>query len=172
MQAFRAQAPRRTTGTASLQQRRYAAPRLACHASAAVANAASVDAAIAWATSKGAKLEKASLSTDLSTDKPVLIASADAQQGDVLVSVPDSAWLSAENVQKTSVGKLAAAAGLEPWLQIALQLVADRFGGAKSEFATLASSLPEDLGTPLLWNEEELRELQGSQVLQTLAGYM
>lgn len=137
-----------------------------------MASTASVDAAIAWATSKGAKLEKASLSTDLSTDKPVLIASADAQQGDVLVSVPDSVWLSAENVQKASVGKLAAAAGLEPWLQIALQLVADRFGGAKSEFATLASSIPEDLGTPLLWNEEELQELQGSQVLQTLAGYM
>ncbi|EFJ49228.1 Rubisco large subunit N-methyltransferase [Volvox carteri f. nagariensis] len=146
--------------------------RLYCRAASAVLSSIPADAAVSWATSKGAKLERASLSNDLQTDRPVLIASTDAQQGDVLFSVPDSAWLSAESVKKAAVGKLAAAAGLEPWLQIALQLVADRFGSTKSELSAYAASIPEDLDTPLLWSEDELQELQGTQVLQTLGGYL
>ncbi|GLC45357.1 hypothetical protein PLESTB_000313900 [Pleodorina starrii] len=169
-QAFKAHVPNRAPGLRRAGCKRPA--RLACRAASAVASSVSADAAISWATSKGAKLERASLSSDLLTDRPLLIASADAQQGDVLVSIPDSAWLSAEAVKKTTVGKLAAAAGLEPWLQLALQLVADRFGSVKSELAPFAESIPEDLDSPLLWSEEELRELQGTQVLQTLGGYM
>ncbi|KXZ52475.1 hypothetical protein GPECTOR_9g519 [Gonium pectorale] len=145
---------------------------MVCRAASAVASPAAVDAALSWAVSKGAKLDRASLSADLLTDKPVLVASADVQQGEVLVTVPDAAWISGENVKKTAVGKLASAAGLEPWLQLALQLVADRFGSNKSELSPFATSLPEDLGTPLLWSDDELRELQGTQVLQTLSGYM
>ncbi|GIL90815.1 hypothetical protein Vretimale_16759 [Volvox reticuliferus] len=171
-QAFKAHMPNRATG---LRRAGCKRPTLfTCRAAPAVASSISADAAVSWATSKGAKLERASLSTDLLTDRPVLIASADAQQGDVLFSVPDSAWLSAETVKKTTVGKLAAAAGLEPWLQIALQLLADRFGSSsssKSELSPYAANIPNNLDTPILWSDDELRELQGTQVLQTLGSY-
>ncbi|GIL50360.1 hypothetical protein Vafri_6588 [Volvox africanus] len=171
-QAFKAHVPNRASG---LRRAGCKRPTLfTCRAAPAVASSVSADAAASWATSKGAKLERASLSTDLLTDRPLLIASADAQQGDLLLSVPDSAWLSAETVKKTTVGKLAAAAGLEPWVQIALQLLADRFGSSsnKSELSPYAASIPENLDTPLLWSDDELRELQGTQVLQTLGGYL
>ncbi|KAG2485714.1 hypothetical protein HYH03_015598 [Edaphochlamys debaryana] len=139
---------------------------------ASVAAPASVDAVVSWAAGKGAKLEKATLGADLLTDKPILTAAADVNAGDVLITVPDSLWISSENVKKTTVGKAAAAASLEPWLQLALQLVADRWGSNKSELAAYAASLPEDLGTPLLWSEEELQELAGTQVSQSLSGYL
>ncbi len=106
------------------------------------------------------------------TSRPILVASADVSQGEAVLTVPDSAWLSPAVTAKTNVGKLAAAAGLEPWLQLALVLVADRFAGAKSELSGYAEALPEDLGTPLLWSDAELAELQGTQVLQTLTGYL
>lgn len=110
---------------------------------------------------------------DLETEAPILVATADAQAGDTLLVVPDAAWLSADAVQRTAVGKLAAEAGLDLWLQIALQLVADRFGpGAGSDLKAYAAALPEALASPLAWSNEELMELKGTQVMQSLAGYM
>ncbi|GLI66288.1 hypothetical protein VaNZ11_010049 [Volvox africanus] len=171
-QAFKAHVPNRAS---KLQRAGCKRPTLfTCRAAPAVASSVSSNGVVSWATSKGAKLERASLSTDLLTDRPLLIASADAQQGDLLLSVPDSVWLSVEAVKKTTVGKLAAAEGLEPWVQIALQLLADRFGNSssKSELSAYAASIPENLDIPLLWSDDELRVLQGTQVLQTLGGYL
>eukprot|EP00198_Chlamydomonas_reinhardtii_P008531 XP_001697868.1 rubisco large subunit N-methyltransferase [Chlamydomonas reinhardtii] len=169
-QAFRAHAPRRAGGIRGSGSRLK--PSVACRAASSVASKAAVESAIAWATKQGAKLEKANLSTDILTDKPILVASADVQPGESLIVVPDAAWVSVPNVAKTTVGKLASSAGLEPWLQLALVLVAERFGSAKSELAGYASSLPEDLGTPLLWSEEETRALAGTQVAGTLNSYL
>lgn len=168
--AFKAHTPSRGAGLRRIGCKR--ATRFACRAASVATSSTSIEAEVSWALSKGAKMERASISSDLLTDRPLLVASADVQQGEVLISVPDGIWYSIENAKKTAVGKLAATAGLEPWLQLALQLVADRFGSPKSDLAPYAASIPEDLGTPLVWSDEELRELQGTQVLQTLSGYL
>ena len=181
MQAFRngRNAPRPCSrsalgAAAASSCRRSRSVRLSCSAAASATTLTkSAEAVRAWAQSKGAKLDKAELSVDLQTEQPILVASADVPAGETLFTVPDAAWLSTEAAQRSSVGKLAAAAGLDPWLQLALQLLADRFGpGTGSELKPYADSLPSDLGSPLVWTEDEVQELQGTQVMQSLSGYM
>ena len=66
--------------------------------------------------------------------------------------------------------------GLEPWLQLALFLLHERAmgragRGSSEPYAGYVMSLPTDPLLPLVWSEEELRWLEGTQLLDTLRSY-
>lgn len=104
---------------------------------------------------------------------PRLVASKDLQAGEAVLSVPDSAWLSTQAVKKHPLG--AALDGLEPWLQLALILVSERFGSSSSPqgsaWAAYVAALPQPAISPLMWTEQELALVQGTQLLQSLQSY-
>ena len=98
----------------------------------------------------------------------VLLTSTSAQAGQTLLSVPEPSWISLQTVQKSAIGS--SVASLEPWLQIALFIL---FGlsDQDSEWSEYLLSLPSSLDVPLLWDEQELDLLEGSQLLSTVQGY-
>jgi hypothetical protein len=60
---------------------------------------------------------------------------------------------------------------LEPWLAIALFLLHERAKGGASRWAAYLAALPADSGSPVQWEEADLAELAGSQLLGTVQGY-
>ncbi len=54
---------------------------------------------------------------------------------------------------------------------MALFLLHERAKGAASRWAPYIAALPADSGSPVQWSEEELKDLQGSQALQTAMAY-
>ena len=91
-----------------------------------------------------------------------------AGRGQALVSVPASAWVTADTVQRSSIGALVE--GLEPWLQLALFLLHES-GQPASPWRAYLDTLPSEGAAPLFWSDAELRELQGTQVLLSVRGY-
>ncbi len=89
-------------------------------------------------------------------------------RGQPLFSVPAGAWLAADAVARSPLGPLVA--GLEPWLQLALFLLAER-AAPRSPWRPYLDALPEECGAPLFWSDAELAELEGTQVLTSVRGY-
>ena len=84
------------------------------------------------------------------------------------MSVPASAWVTADTVQRSGIGALLE--GLEPWLQLALFLLHES-GQRASPWRPYLDTLPPEGAAPLFWSDAELRELQGTQVLLSVRGY-
>lgn len=97
------------------------------------------------------------------------MAAKDVGAGEALLTVPEAAWVSPQAAcQHPRIGKLIA--GLEPWLQLALLLLAER-GNPGSSLAPYIASLPSAPDSPLFWSDEELRLLAGTQLLELVQGY-
>lgn len=58
-----------------------------------------------------------------------------------------------------------------PTPQVALFLVAERFGGSSSEWGAYVQALPASTGSPLFWSDVQLAQLKGTQLLDNLLGY-
>ena len=120
-------------------------------------------------TSKGAVFPKAELSISIATEQPVLVASLEANAGDTLLSIPEELWLTPAAAQRSSIGPFIS--GLEPWLQLALWIIAEG-NDATSPIHSYVSSLPKSIESPLFWSAEELKELEGTQLLESTRSYM
>ena len=105
---------------------------------------------------------------DTSRETAILLTSTSAQAGQVLLNVPESSWISLQTVQKSPIGS--SIASLEPWLQVALFIL---FGlsDQNSDWSEYLLSLPGSFNVPLLWEEQELDHLEGTQLLSTVQGY-
>ncbi|PRW51051.1 fructose-bisphosphate aldolase-lysine N- chloroplastic [Chlorella sorokiniana] len=98
-----------------------------------------------------------------------LVCARPVKAGEQLFVVPAAAWITAETAAQSDIGQHLQ--GLEPWLAVALFLLHERAKGAASRWAPYLAALPADSGSPLQWSEEDLKELQGSQALQTAMAY-
>lgn len=142
--------------------------RPACRAS--VQTAGSLDQLLAWASSNSIDASKLATSVNIATDQPMWVASKDLSAGDTVVAVPEAAWLTPDAVQRAArVG--GAVAGLEPWLQLALYLLAEKASPSGGPLQGYLASLPAQLESPLFWSEEELALLQGTQVMENMQAY-
>lgn len=136
---------------------------------ATTATKSSVEQVAAWAKAKGIAMDKVQVSDDLATGQPLLIAAKDIGAGEAVVTVPEGNWLSSEAVKKSAIGP--AVAGLEPWLQIALLLVHERFVKPSQEWGPYVSALPATPPSPLFWTAEQQAMLKGTQLMDSLMGY-
>ncbi|CAI7797033.1 unnamed protein product [Closterium sp. NIES-54] len=91
-----------------------------------------------------------------------LVADQDIRSGDDLLLVPLSACLTLDKVLRTDIG--AVCGDVRPWVALALFIIRER-GNPTSEWAPYLDTLPATLNSPLLWSEEELKMLEGTQVL-------
>ncbi|CAI5487550.1 unnamed protein product [Closterium sp. Naga37s-1] len=91
-----------------------------------------------------------------------LVADRDIRSGDDLLLVPLSACLTLDKVLRTDIG--AVCGDVRPWVALALFIIRER-GNPTSEWAPYLDTLPTSLNSPLLWTDEELKMLEGTQVL-------
>ncbi len=119
-----------------------------------------------WADQQEKQLQNCRLSS--SKDTPVLLTATSAQPGQCLLSVPDSSWISLKVVADSPIGN--SVASLEPWLQLALFILYG-LSHRDSDWSQYILSLPTLVNVPLLWSEDELDLLEGTQLLATVQGY-
>lgn len=52
-------------------------------------------------------------------------------------------------------------------------LVAEKFGTFRSgsEWSAYVLALPESVGTPLFWSDQQLSQIQGTQLLESVLSY-
>lgn len=142
-----------------------------CYA-AAIQSQPELQQLLKWAGSNKAAVDKVAIADDIATDQPVYVAAKDIAAGDQVLAVPDSAWVTPATAQQSSIGKYIQ--GLEPWLQLALLLMAERAqpGGSSKLGPYLASASSSSvMRSPLFWSEDELQLLQGTQLLESVRGY-
>ena len=120
----------------------------------------------AWADRHRKQLQNSRV--DAQHQTAVLATSTAAQSGQSLLSVPDSSWLSLQVVARSEIGS--AVSSLEPWLQLAIFIL---YGLSQhsSDWAQYLHALPPVSNVPLLWTEDELDEIEGTQLLSTVQGY-
>ncbi|GAX73313.1 hypothetical protein CEUSTIGMA_g767.t1 [Chlamydomonas eustigma] len=85
-------------------------------------------------------------------------------------------WLSVTNMNShPKLGKALSTCQCEPWVRAALILVQERFvsgSPTNSVWSKYVSSLPSTLPlSPLLWSEENLKQIKGTQMLESTLAY-
>ena len=154
-QQLRFRAPAKPT----IQHRRLIRPR---YVPAAIASPQAVGEILTQLKVDGSKVTVAQ-SVD---GRSMLTAAKDLGAGEAVISVPDGSWISQQTVAQSPIGK--AVAGLEPWLQLALYLVHQRFASQPSSAYVKSLGVPS---SPLFWSQEQIAMLQGTQVYTNLEGY-
>ncbi|GJP80061.1 hypothetical protein CLOP_g10296 [Closterium sp. NIES-67] len=91
-----------------------------------------------------------------------LVADRDIRSGDDLLMVPLSACLTLDKVLRSDIG--AVCDDVRPWVALALFVIRER-ANPSSEWAPYLDTLPATLNSPLLWSDEELQMLEGTQLL-------
>lgn len=97
-----------------------------------------------------------------------LVAQRPISQGDEVLSVPQDFWISVAAAKTSEIGKLCD--GLRPWVAVALFLLFEK-AKLNSKWRPYIDTLPDSLDSPLFWSDEELAELQGTQLLGSVLGY-
>ncbi|CAJ1939796.1 unnamed protein product [Sphenostylis stenocarpa] len=93
-----------------------------------------------------------------------LVALKDISRNEVVLQVPKRLWINPDAVAASEIGKVCN--GLKPWLAVALFLIRER-SKDDSLWKHYFSILPKETDSTIYWSEEELSELQGTQLLNT-----
>ncbi|GJN34030.1 hypothetical protein PR202_gb22663 [Eleusine coracana subsp. coracana] len=99
-----------------------------------------------------------------------LVAARDLPRGEVVAEVPKKLWMDADAVAASDIGRACASGDLRPWVAVALLLLREAARGADSPWAPYLAILPRQTDSTIFWSEEELLEIQGTQLLSTTMG--
>ncbi|KAL5722935.1 hypothetical protein ACHQM5_006392 [Ranunculus cassubicifolius] len=96
-----------------------------------------------------------------------LIAQKNIPRNEVVVEVPKKYWINSDTVVASEIGKFCG--GLKPWVSITLFLLREK-AKKDSPWRSYLDILPSTTNSTIYWSEEELLELQGTQLLSTTTG--
>ncbi|XP_031476566.1 fructose-bisphosphate aldolase-lysine N-methyltransferase, chloroplastic [Nymphaea colorata] len=94
-----------------------------------------------------------------------LVAQKDIGRNEVVVEVPKRTWINLDTVAASVIGPVCS--GSKPWIRIALFLLREMAVGEKSDWSPYIRILPKHMDSTIYWSEEELAELEGTQLLST-----
>ncbi|KAF3966066.1 hypothetical protein CMV_009800 [Castanea mollissima] len=94
-----------------------------------------------------------------------LVAQKDLGRNDVVLEVPKRLWINPDAVAASEIGSVCS--GLKPWLSVALYLIREKKKNDTSSWRYYLDVLPEYTNSTIFWSEEELAEIQGTQLLST-----
>ncbi|KAL3654252.1 hypothetical protein CASFOL_003933 [Castilleja foliolosa] len=94
-----------------------------------------------------------------------LVATRGIGKNEVVLEVPKKFWINPDAVASSEIGNICS--GLKPWIAVALFLLKERFKGEGSKWKYYFDVLPEGTNSTIYWSEEELLEIQGTQLLST-----
>lgn len=97
-----------------------------------------------------------------------LVAKRDIGRNEVVLEIPKRYWVNPDTVAGSEIGGLCR--GLKPWIAVALFLIRERNLGGESTWQDYVAILPDKTDSTVFWSEEELSEIQGTQLLSTTLG--
>ncbi|XP_074336067.1 ribulose-1,5 bisphosphate carboxylase/oxygenase large subunit N-methyltransferase, chloroplastic [Apium graveolens] len=97
-----------------------------------------------------------------------LVAQRDISRNEVVLEIPKKFWINPDTVAASEIGNVCS--GLKPWVCVALFLVREKLRGDESWWRKYINVLPEFTDSTIFWSEEELYEIQGTQLLSTTVG--
>ncbi|XP_059655804.1 ribulose-1,5 bisphosphate carboxylase/oxygenase large subunit N-methyltransferase, chloroplastic-like [Cornus florida] len=96
-----------------------------------------------------------------------LVAQRDIARNEVVLEIPKRFWINPDTVSASEIGKVCG--GLKPWISVALFLIREKSIN-NSQWRNYIDILPEHTDSTIYWSEEELSEIQGTQLLSTTLG--
>ncbi|KAJ0692820.1 putative [Ribulose-bisphosphate carboxylase]-lysine N-methyltransferase [Helianthus annuus] len=96
-----------------------------------------------------------------------LVAQRDIARNEVVLEVPKRFWINPDTVSGSEIGRVCN--GLKPWICVALFLIREKLRGDDegSSWRKYVDILPESTDSTIFWSEEELSEIEGTQLLST-----
>lgn len=121
-----------------------------------------------WLESRGVPSKKLGSQPKIIDGRLCLVATRANTKGQILAAIPQKAWLTQQTVSESPIGVFVEE--LDGWLQICLFLLYEQ-NKQSSAWGPYIDSLPEQVDLPLFWSQQELQELQGTQLLSSVEGY-
>ncbi|XP_058010014.1 ribulose-1,5 bisphosphate carboxylase/oxygenase large subunit N-methyltransferase, chloroplastic isoform X2 [Hevea brasiliensis] len=120
-----------------------------------------------WLSDQGVVLTKFPARPGVVPEGLGLIAERDIAKKEVVLEIPKKLWINPDAVAASDIGSVCS--GLKPWVSVALFLIREK-SKEDSTWRPYLGILPESTNSTIYWSEEELTELQGSQLLRTTLG--
>lgn len=121
-----------------------------------------------WLSEKGIVSAKSPIKPGIVPEGLGLVAQRDIGRNEVVLEVPKKFWINPDTVLASEIGSVCS--GLKPWVTVALFLMREKMLGDDSSWKPYIDILPEFTNSTIFWSEEELSELQGSQLMNTTLG--
>ncbi|KAM7269814.1 hypothetical protein ACFE04_025311 [Oxalis oulophora] len=120
-----------------------------------------------WLTDKGVITPKTPVKPAMVPEGLGLVAQRNISRNEVVLEIPNRLWINPDTVAGSDIGNLCS--GLKPWVSVALFLVREKLR-KDSAWRVYLDVLPTSTDSTVFWSEQELAELQGSQLLSTTSG--
>ncbi|XP_022156310.1 ribulose-1,5 bisphosphate carboxylase/oxygenase large subunit N-methyltransferase, chloroplastic [Momordica charantia] len=117
-----------------------------------------------WVRQEGLVSSKTPVKPAIFPEGLGLASMKDLSKNDVVLEVPQRLWINPDAVAASEIGN--ACSGLKPWISVALFLIREKFND-DSRWRHYLDILPRETDSTVFWSEEELAELQGTQLLST-----
>uniref|UniRef100_A0A7N1A8C5 SET domain-containing protein n=1 Tax=Kalanchoe fedtschenkoi TaxID=63787 RepID=A0A7N1A8C5_KALFE len=117
-----------------------------------------------WLSEEGIITSKTPVRPGIVPEGLGLVALRDIQRQEVVLEVPKRLWINPDAVASSEIGGVCC--GLKPWIAVALFLIRERVR-EDSKWRSYMNILPKVTHSTIFWSEEELEQLQGSQLLST-----
>ncbi|XP_057948040.1 ribulose-1,5 bisphosphate carboxylase/oxygenase large subunit N-methyltransferase, chloroplastic [Malania oleifera] len=120
-----------------------------------------------WLCDEGVVSSKSPVKPGIVPEGLGLVARRDIARNEVVLEVPKKFWINPDAVAASEIGSVCT--GLKPWVSVALFLIRER-SRVDSPWRSYLDILPDFTNSTIFWSEEELSELQGTQLLNTTLG--
>ncbi|MED6210223.1 hypothetical protein PIB30_062164 [Stylosanthes scabra] len=120
-----------------------------------------------WLKEEGVISSKTPVKPSVVPEGLGLVATKDISRNEVVLQVPKRFWINPDAVAASEIGNVCS--GLKPWLSVALFLIRER-SRDDSLWKHYFPVLPKETDSTIYWSEEELSEIQGTQLLNTTLG--
>lgn len=121
-----------------------------------------------WLESRDVPAKRLGCQPKIVDGKLCLVATRPTSKGQTLAAIPQKAWLTQQTVSDSPIGVFVEE--LDGWLQICLYLLHEQ-SKQQSAWGPYMASLPKEVDLPLFWSEQELQELEGTQLFTSVEGY-
>ncbi|KAI5062087.1 hypothetical protein GOP47_0022626 [Adiantum capillus-veneris] len=140
-------------------------------AQAPIGNDSQLQSFKAWLTQRGVLSNSSSVRPQQVESQGLgLVASGrPIAQGEEVLNVPQELWMSVAAARShPDIGPFCT--NLRPWVTLALFLLFEK-GMPSSPWRSYIDILPHTLDSPLFWSDEELAQIEGTQLLGSISGY-
>ncbi|KAK4758836.1 hypothetical protein SAY87_020137 [Trapa incisa] len=120
-----------------------------------------------WLRAEGLVSDKTSTRPGVVQQGLGLVAQRNIGHKEIVLEVPKRLWINPDAVAASEIGRVCS--GLKPWIGVALFLIREKKRG-DSKWRVYLDILPETTDSTIYWSEEELKKLQGTQLLRTTLG--
>ncbi|KAL0551658.1 hypothetical protein IC582_010747 [Cucumis melo] len=120
-----------------------------------------------WLRQEGVVSSKTHVKPAIFPEGLGLATTKNLSKNEVVLEVPKRFWINPDAVNDSVIGNVCS--GLKPWISVALFLIRENLNG-DSRWRRYLDILPQETDSTVFWwcrSEEELAEIQGTQLLST-----